>query len=68
MRTLFVAVYLAGGVWLGGWELAALVINDRYTISRLWQGWEGAGWTAQRYLSLVVLVFLLGHIVWGLFR
>lgn len=68
MRDVFVSAYLAGVAWLLAWEIAALVKNPDYTISRLWWQVEGPGWTAAKYGTLAFLVFVTGHLVWGLFR
>lgn len=62
MKTLFVLAYISGFVWLGVWELAALLINDNYTISDLTWTWEGPGWTAGRFLVLASLIWLTLHL------
>lgn len=68
MKTLFVSAYIAGAVWLGGWELAALAVDDRLTISELTWSWEGVGWTAARYLVVVSLSFLTVHLAFRWLR
>ena len=65
MERLFAFAYLAGAVWLAGWETAALSIRRSYTLSHIWWQVEGSGWTAARYFTLVVLVFLTLHLAFG---
>jgi len=62
MGKLFATAYIIGFVWLGVWELIALVTNHGYTISDLTWEWEGAGWTAARFLVLASLIFLTLHL------
>lgn len=62
MAKWFAIAYLAGGIWLGAWELSALLINPQWTISELTWHWEGVGWTAARYLVLASLTFLTLHL------
>ena len=68
MKLVFVGAYLAGALWLAGWELAAFAVNRAYTISDLTWGWEGAGWTAARYLVVVFLTWLTLHLAFGWLR
>ena len=68
MGRVFAFAYLGGVLWLLGWETAALVIRRSYTLSHVWWGVEGPGWSAARFFTLAVLVFLLGHLVFGLWR
>jgi hypothetical protein len=62
MARLFAVAYIAGGLWLGGWELAALITGRGYTISELTWRFEGVGWTAARYLVLASFTFLTLHL------
>lgn len=72
MRTLFALAYVAGVVWLGAWELAAVVIDKTggpdWTLSRMTWDFEGVGWTAARYLVLVVLTWLTLHLAFKVLR
>lgn len=68
MKSLFIWSYVGGIVWLAGWELAALIVNDRYTISELTWDWEGGGWSAGRYLVLAALTWLTLHLALGWLR
>ena len=71
-ETLFAIAYIFGGLWLGGWELAALIIDKTgggdYTISNLTWQFEGAGWTAARYLVLVFFTWLTLHLAFRVLR
>ena len=68
MKTLYVSAYLAGILWLGGWELSAFAVNTQYTLSDLTWQWEGAGWTAARYLVLASLTWLTLHLAFKWLR
>ena len=74
MRNLFAAAYLIGVVWLGGWELAALIIDKTsggtrdFTLSQMTWQFEGIGWTAARYLVLVSLTWLTLHLAFRVLR
>lgn len=68
MKTMFVSAYLSGILWLGGWELAALVTNHEYTLSDLTWQWEGIGWTAGRYAVLGSLTWLTLHLAFRWLR
>ena len=67
-KTVYVIAYLAGIVWLAGWELSAFFVNTRYTLSDLTWAWEGAGWTAARYLVLASLTWLTLHLAFRWLR
>lgn len=63
MKTVYVVAYLAGFMWLAGWELSAFVIRRTdLTISDLTWSWEGIGWTAARFLVLASLTWLTLHL------
>lgn len=69
MRTVYAVAYLAGALWLLGWELSAFAIRRTdLTMSDLWWGLEGHGWTFARYVMLASLLWLLFHLVFGWFR
>lgn len=68
MKTLFAVAYVAGIAWLGAWELAALCINTRYTLSDMTWQWEGTGWTAARYATVVSLSWLTVHLAFRWLR
>jgi hypothetical protein len=67
-KTTFVVCYLAGMAWLIGWEITALVYNYKWSISELTWSWEGTGWTAARYLTVVGLGWLTLHLAFKWFR
>jgi hypothetical protein len=71
-EVLFAIAYIVGGVWLGVWELVALVLDRTgkgdYTISNLTWEFEGAGWTAGRYLVLVFFTWLTLHLAFRVLR
>ena len=68
MKTVFVVAYIAGALWLAGWELAAFAVNSKYTISDLTWQWEGIGWTAARYLVLAAFTWLTLHLAFRWLR
>lgn len=68
MKTLFGSAYVIGVLWLAGWELAALIINHRYTLSDMTWDWEGTGWTAARFATVVALGFLFVHLAFRWLR
>ena len=65
MERVFAFAYLGGVLWLLSWELAALVSRRAYTLSHIWWQVEGSGWTAARYFTLMVLLFLTAHLALG---
>lgn len=69
---IFAAAYIFGGVWLGVWELVALILDKTghgdYTISNLTWEFEGVGWTAARYLVLVFFTWLTLHLAFKVLR
>jgi hypothetical protein len=71
-QTLFALAYVFGVVWLGAWELAALVIDKSggqdYTLSQMTWDFEGVGWTAARYLVLASLTWLTLHLAFRVLR
>lgn len=62
MKTMFAIAYIAGIVWLGAWELGALLYNTNYTLSDMTWQWEGPGWTAGRFAVLAALTWLTLHL------
>lgn len=68
LHVLFASAYLFGVAWLLGWEIAAFIVNPRYTLSDLWWAVEGAGWTFARYMSFAILTWLDLHLAFRWFR
>lgn len=65
---LFAIAYLVGAMWLLAWEIAAFIVNPKYTISELWWAFEGNGWTAARYGTFAALLWLCLHLAFRWFR
>lgn len=64
----FAIGYLTGMAIILGFEIAAFIINSKYTLSDMTWQWEGRGWTAARYLAFFGLEWLALHIAFGWFR
>ena len=61
--------YLAGAVWLLGWELAAFALHrPDLTISDFTWRLEGIGWSAARFFIAAALIWLTLHLSLRWFR
>jgi hypothetical protein len=68
-RVLFAAAYVSGALWMLGWELAAFAVGRTdLTITDFTLRFEGAGWTAARYVMAAFLLWALLHLTLGWFR
>lgn len=68
MKLTFVAAYIFGAAWLLAWEIAAFIVNSKFTISDLWWQVEGPGWSAARYGTVAALTWVTLHLAFGWFR
>lgn len=65
---IFYTAYGSAIAVLIGFEIAALIINARYSISEITWRLEGVGWTALRYFAFFGLEWLTLHLCFGLFK
>lgn len=69
LRELYAGAYIAGVLWLAGWELSAFAIGRHdLTISDMTWDFEGNGWTAARFLVLAALIWLTLHLAFKWLR
>lgn len=69
MTRVFALLWLGWAAYFGVVEgLAFLLRRPSLTLSDFVWRWEGAGWTAARYVVAALLLWALCHLVWGMFR